>query len=151
MGRMWTGRLGHDQGRVEAYFQEFPPYEGVELLRAMAQRSHYAREWSLFLDRYPLLLCPFLPQPFFAPDRDTEGVEGARDTLGAALWSYSMNFMGLPAGCVPARLADLPKGPQPIAVQVVGQRWREDLVVDALQAIEERTGRMCEALWEHMG
>lgn len=132
------------------YFRQFPPLEGTELLRAMAQRSHFAREWSLFLETYPLVLCPFLPQPFFGPDRDTEGAEGVLEVLGSALWSYSMNFMGLPAGCVPSRLAQLRKGPQPINVQIVGRRWREDLVVDAMQAVEDRIGQMCAPLWERM-
>ncbi|MEO9782034.1 MAG: amidase family protein [Sedimentitalea sp.] len=135
------------QAIFDEYFEQFPPYEGEELLRMMAQRSHYAREWSLLLDRYPLVITPFLPQPFFAPDRDTEGGDGVQEVLGSALWSYAMNFMGLPAGSVPTRLADLPQGPQPINIQIVGQRWREDLVVDACVAIEERVGRMCDKLW----
>lgn len=133
------------------YYDQFPPYEGAELLTMMAQRSHYAREWSLLLDQYPLVLTPFLPQPFFGPDRDTEGAEGVREALGSALWSYSMNYMGLPAGNMPTRLADLPKGPQPINVQIVGRRWREDLIVDAMMAVEDRVGRMCGPLWDRMG
>jgi amidase len=122
----------------DEYFRQFPPYEGAELLRMMAQRTHFTREWSVFQETYPLVLTPFLPQPFFGPDRDTEGAEGVREALGSALYSYSMNFMGLPAGNLPTRIADLPKGPQPINVQIVGRRWREDLLVDAKQAIEAR-------------
>lgn len=132
------------------YFRQFPPFEGEELLKAMAHRSHFAREWSLFMQEYPLILSPFLPHPFFAPGRDTEGPEGVRDVLGAALWSYSINFLGLPAGNIPTRLAKLPQGPQPVGVQVVGRRWREDLVVEALQAIEARTGTFADALWARM-
>ncbi|SFU08973.1 amidase family protein [Sedimentitalea nanhaiensis] len=135
----------------DTYFQEFPPFEGDELLQVMARRTHYARTWSLFLETYPLVVTPFLPQPFFAPDRDTQGAEGVQEVLGSALYSYAMNFMGLPAGCLPTRLAKLPKGPQPINVQVVGRRWREDLIVNACVAIEHRVGRMCDALWSQMG
>lgn len=135
----------------EEYFRQFPPFEGMELLTAMAQRSHLAREWSLFLEEHPLVLTPFLPQPFFRPDRDTEGAEGVQEVLGSALWSYSMNFIGLPAGNIPTRLADLPAGPQPVGVQIVGRRWREDLVVDAMVAIEERLGAMAPRLWQRMG
>ncbi len=136
---------------LDEYFKYFPPFEGTELLQIMAKRSYYARAWSLLLDDYPLMLTPFLPQPYFAPGRDTEGAAGLHDTLGSALWSYSMNFLGLPAGSVPARLAELPQGPQPINVQIVGRRWREDLVVDACIAIEDRVGPMCDALWDRMG
>ena len=129
------------------YYRQFPPYEGTELLQMMARRSHFTRQWSLFQERYPLTLTPFQPQPFFRPGRDAEGAEGVREALGSALYSYSMNFLGLPAGCVPARLASLPQGEQPIAVQLVGRRWREDLVVEAMAAIEARVGPMAERLW----
>ena len=139
------------QAIFDEYFRQFTPFEGTELLQMMAKRSHYARVWSLFLEEHPLVLAPFLPQPFFAPDRDTEGPEGVREVLGSALWSYAMNFMGLPAACVPARLAELTEGPQPINVQIVARRWREDLAVDACIAIEDRIGRMCDPLWDRMG
>ncbi len=134
----------------EVYFQEFPPFAGTELLQMMAKRSHYAREWSLFMEDYPLVLTPFLPQPFFKPDRDTEGAEGVHEVLGCAVYSYAMNFMGLPAASVPSRLAQLEKGPQPINVQIVSRRWREDMAVDAAAAIEARVGAMHHALWELM-
>ena len=134
----------------DVYFQEFPPILETDLLRMMAQRSYYAREWSLFLQDYPLVLSPFLPQPFFRPDRDTEGAEGVHEVLGCAVYSYAMNFLGLPAACVPSRLADLPLGQQPINVQIAAQRWREDLAVDAALVIEERVGQMAPELWNKM-
>jgi amidase len=135
----------------EEYFRQYPPYEGAELLAAMAERSAFARAWSVFQETYPLALTPFLAHPFFAPDRDLEGAEGMTEALGSALWSFAMNFLGLPAGNVPARLAELPQGPQPIGVQIVGRRWREDLVVDAMAAIETRVGPMAPRLWARMG
>lgn len=135
----------------DEYFDQFPPYEGTDILRMMAKRTFYARAWSEFQQDYPLVLCPFLPQPFFAPDRDTQGAEGVQEVLGSALWSYSMNFMGLPAACVPTHVAELPQGPQPMSVQIVARRWREDLAVDASAAIEARLGRMCDPLWQRMG
>ncbi|CUK05842.1 Glutamyl-tRNA(Gln) amidotransferase subunit A [Ruegeria denitrificans] len=135
----------------DVYFQEFPPITGTELLQMMAKRSHYAREWSLFMQDYPLVLSPFLPQPFFKPDRDTEGAEGVHEVLGCAVYSYAMNFLGLPAACVPARLAELPQGSQPINIQIAARQWREDMAVDAAAAIESRVGQMCEPLWQKMG
>ncbi|WP_170329435.1 amidase family protein [Ruegeria arenilitoris] len=134
----------------DVYFQEFPPIVGTDLVQMLAKRTHYAREWSLFMQDYPLVLSPFLPQPFFKPDRDTEGAEGVHEVLGCAVYSYAMNFLGLPAACVPARLADLPQGPQPINVQIAARRWREDMAVDAAAAIEARVGQMCLPLWDRM-
>ncbi len=134
----------------DVYFQEFPPIIGDDLIQALAKRSHYAREWSLFMEDYPLVLSPFLPQPFFKPDRDTEGADGVHEVLGCAVYSYAMNFLGLPAASVPARLAELPNGPQPINVQIAARRWREDMAVDAAAAIEERKGSMASILWDRM-
>jgi len=134
----------------DVYFQEFPPILGTELIHMLAKRTHYAREWSLFMEAYPLVLSPFLPQPFFKPDRDTEGPEGVQEVLGCAVYSYAMNYLGLPAACVPARLAELPTGQQPINVQIAARRWREDLAVDAAIAIESRVGQMCVPLWDKM-
>lgn len=133
------------------YFRQFTPFDKLEYLQIIARRTHYTREWARMQQDYPLMLTPFLPQPFFAPGRDTEGAEGVHEVLGAALWSYSMNYMGLPAGNLPARLADLPQGPVPIGVQIVGRRWREDLVVDAMCAIEDRLGALAPQLWHRMG
>lgn len=138
------------QSIFASYFHYYPPYEGTEQLKMMAERTRFARDWSLFLDEYPLVLSPFLLTPFFAPNRDAEGEAGAVEALGAAHWSFAMNFMGLPAGNVPARLVELDNGPNPIGVQIVGRRWREDLVVDALIAIEDRVGRLCGQLWDQM-
>ncbi|WP_420003204.1 amidase family protein [Arenibacterium sp. LLYu02] len=138
------------QSLFDTYFQEFPPFTGEELLKMYAKRSHYARAWSMFMMDYPLVLTPFLPHPFFAPNRDQEGIEGAHDVLGCAVYSYAMNYMGLPAACLPSHLAALPKGPQPINVQIVAQRWREDMAVDAAIAIEDRLGPMAPRLWDHM-
>ena len=63
--------------------------------------------------------------------------------LGAALYSYSMNFMGLPAAVVPAD----ENGGQPVGVQIVGRRFREDMILDAAEAVERAVGVMAERLW----
>jgi amidase len=125
------------------YHEVFPPYRGTELLQAMAKRSSYARAWNAFLADHPLVLCPLLPFPFFAPDADTVGLEGARGTLGAGVWSFAMNFMGLPAGIAATHVAN----DQPIGVQLVGRRWREDLIAEACGVVEAQAGAMADELW----
>ena len=125
------------------YAKLFEPYAGKDLQLAQGRRSKYVRAWLNFLAEYPLILTPFLPTPPFKWDRDTEGEEGVREVLGGAIYSYSMNYLGLPAGNVPAGFHD----GLPIGVQLIGQRWREDWILDACEAIEARAGRMCERLW----
>ena len=55
----------------------------------------------------------------------------------------AMNYLGLPAGVVPIDLVeDLPAG-----VQLVGRRFREDAVLDAMATVEQRAGRLVTRLW----
>lgn len=143
-------KYGSDQINTifDDYYTEFPPYEGDELLAMLAHRSHYARQWSLFMEQYPLVLTPFLLTPFFSAGRDADGLEGVHDVLGCAQWSFIMNFIGLPAGNMPTHIAEMETGRQPIGVQIAGRRWREDLIVDAMQAIEKEIPPLCYALWD---
>lgn len=145
--------LGSDTVNMifDEYYRQFPPFEGTDLLAMMAKRSFYARQWSLFLADYPLVLTPFLLTPYFRADRDTEGAQGVREVLGHAHWSFIMNFIGLPAGNIPTHIARLASGEQPIGVQIAGQRWREDLIVDAMEEIEARIPPVCDTLWARMG
>ncbi|WP_136440162.1 amidase family protein [Pacificoceanicola onchidii] len=135
----------------DIYFAEYPPFENREALAMLAKRTHYARQWSLFLQDYPLVLTPFMVTPFFKPGRDTEGVDGVREVLGQAHWSFIMNFLGLPAGNMPTHIAQMPGGAQPVGVQIAGRRWREDLIVDAMQAIEAQIPPVCTTLWDQIG
>ena len=135
------------QAIFDDYHKVFPPFEGTELVSMLGQRSRYARAWAEFMETYPLVLSPFLLQPFFAPARDTEGLEGVTEVLGQAHWSFIMSYLGLPAGNIPTHVAQLPYGSVPIGVQIAGQRWREDLIVDAMQAIEREIPPMCTTLW----
>lgn len=89
------------------------------------------------------MLTPFLPQPIFAWDRDAQGMEGVKEVLGSALYSYAMNFLGLPAGIVPANYND----GLPVGVQIIGRRFREDIILDAAEEIENRVGVMTHHLW----
>ncbi|MEO1491301.1 MAG: amidase [Pseudomonadota bacterium] len=127
----------------QTYTEMFEPYFGDDLLHAMARRSSHVRAWTVFLADYPLVLTPFLPTPPFKWDRDTEGTDGVSEVLGAALYSYAMNYLGLPSGNIPAHFS----GGLPIGVQIVGRRFREDMILDACEVVEQRAGLMCERLW----
>jgi amidase len=129
------------------YGQAFGPYKDHDLLLGMARRARYARAWTLFMEDYPLVLTPFLPHPTYGWNRDEEGVEGVIEVLGAGLYSFAMNLMGLPAGIVTANAND----GLPVGVQIAGRRFREDLICDALSAVEARVGIMAEVLFAREG
>ena len=135
----------------EQNYRRTPTVEMKPMLEMLARRTFYARQWSVLMAEYPLFLSPFLPVPFYAPGRDAEGAEGLRESIGQGHWSTLGNYLGLPAGVVPAGLGEFAEGPKPIGVQILGQRWREDLVVDAMVAIEDRLGTLSQQLWARMG
>jgi amidase len=143
------GALMREHGSPDfaAYWQHCleiaPPHAGDALLAAYARRAGYVRLWQVLLAEYPLILTPFLLQPTFAHARDYEGRAGAEDIMLKGFYSFAMNFMGLPAGNVPAHY----NNGLPIGVQIVGQRFREDLILDACEAIETRVGVMAKRLF----
>jgi amidase len=112
----------------------------------LADRTRMMRAWSLFLDQYPLVLTPFLMRPTYPWDYDARGLEQTKDLFDAAIYSYGINYLGLPAGVVPIDLVEeLPAG-----VQLVGRRFREDVILDAMAAIEQRAGRLVDRLWRRV-
>lgn len=125
------------------YYAMFDPFEGKDLLLAMARRNHYHRQFNLFFQDYPLVLTPFLPAPTYQWDRDAQGPDGVREVLGAGMYSIAFNYTGLPAGNIPANYND----GLPVGVQIVGPRFSEDRILDACEAIESRVGIMADRLF----
>ena len=112
-------------------------------LQALADRTRYLREWSLFLDEHPLLVTPFLMRPLYDWNVDAESFEGLKDVFDSAAYSLGINYLGLPAGVLGLDLVD----ERPAAVQIVGRRWREDLICDAMEAVQVRNGVLTARLW----
>lgn len=129
---------------VDAYyrFADIKDFDGY--MRGSAQRSHHLREWMRFLDTYPLILAPLSLQPPFPVNHDLNGDEGMREVWEAFLYIASMNLLGLPAAVVPVSTHEKVS----IGVQIIGQRFREDLCLDAAQVIENKTGIFAQKLWE---
>jgi amidase len=103
-------------------------------MRALAERSRHLRDWMRFLERYPLVVGPVSTEPPFAVGFDVSDTETMARVLLAQRLLVAANLLGLPAVAVPTGLAD----GVPLGVQVLGSRYREDLCLDAAEAIEAR-------------
>lgn len=115
-------------------------------MTASGDRTRLMRDWNLFLDEYPLLLTPFLMRPTYDWNYDATGLDAVTDLFDSAIWSTGINYLGLPAGVIGTGMA----GGRPAAVQIVGRRFREDAICDALEAIEQRNGILAPTLWDQM-
>jgi amidase len=123
-----------------------PVADAAGYMLGIAERTRMTRTWSVFLEQHPLVLTPFLMRPTFPWNYDAESYENTKDLFDAAIYSYGINYLGLPAGVVPVGLVDgLPAG-----VQIVGRRFREDVILDAMALVEDHVGVMAKTLWERV-
>jgi amidase len=104
----------------------------------MIERDGIARAWSMFAAERPLLLTPTWTQLPFEHGFDSATPEGTAATKELMRPVVPANLLGLPSACVPAG-RDEATG-LPIGVLVTGRRFREDLCLEAAEAIETRLG-----------
>jgi amidase len=128
-GRVFVERFIATAGRIESV-QEFS--------RKLVERDGIARAWSQFMATHPLLLTPTWTQLPFVHGFDVMSVENGRAVLELVRAVLPANLLGLPSACVPAGL-DRATG-LPVGVLVTGQRFREDLCLQAAERIEANSG-----------
>ncbi len=129
---------GDEAMRVSQGFMEQGIAEGGRdaFQDALAQRAGLARQWSLFLERFPLLLMPVSWQPPAPQGEDTQSWPRFRALLDAQSPLLATACLGLPGISVPTGL----HASVPIGVQLVAARFRDDLLLDAAHVVEDRAG-----------
>ena len=135
---------GDDGGRrsIGYLMEDRPPLAGEDYARKLPERTRLMREWSLFLERYPLVLSPASLEPPLERSHDT-GVGAAGKSrytrvLDAMAPQTAVPALGLPAISAPTGLAS----GMPMGVQLMAARFREDLCFAAARAIELRAPRI---------
>ena len=100
--------------------------------KCLVRRATITREFQLFLDRYPVLLAPVSGVLPFADQEDMKSVEAFQAVLEAQLLQTGLPAMSLPGLTVSTGMV----GCAPVGVQLIGPRYREDLLIAAGEAIE---------------
>lgn len=135
---MWPAveRLG-DEGVRRSFgwmLDASPVLDHRAHLQAFAKRATLVRRWQQFLVDFPLVLGPVSGEPPFAWGQDVESADTMARVLRAQESQIAVPVLGLPAVSVPTGVA----GGLPMGVQLIGPRFREDLVLDAAEVIEAR-------------
>ena len=105
------------------------------LMETLQRRITMAREWQLFLSQYPVLLCPVSAELPFADQSDVESAESFGRIVEAQMLQIGLPFVGVPAMTVTTGQVN----DAPVGVQLVGSRFREDVLFDAAREIESRS------------
>ena len=135
---MWpvVEQLG-DEGVRKSFgwmLADSPVLDHAAHLKAFAKRATLLRHWQLFLQQYPLVLGPVSGEPPFPWGLNVESQATMQRVVRAQESQFAVPVLGLPALSVPTGLA----GPVPMGVQLIGPRFREDLLLDAAEVIEAR-------------
>lgn len=107
-----------------------PTLEGV--MSALQRRLGLAREWALFFETYPLVICPMSGELPFEQQSDVRSEADFFRIYEAQLTQRGLPLIGVPALSV----ATGQVGDAPIGVQLVAGRFREDILLAAGAAIE---------------
>ncbi len=100
--------------------------------QTLVKRATLTRVFQQFLDEYPILLVPVSGMLPFADDADMGGPEAFRQVWEAQLIQTGLPLMSLPGLVVSTGMV----GTAPMGVQLIASRYREDLLLDAGEAIE---------------
>ena len=109
---------------------EAPDING--LMDSLKIRAGMIRDWQMFLNRHTVLLCPVSAELPFPDQLDVESDDAFRRCYEAQLTQIGLPFMGLPGLTVSTGMV----GNVPVGVQVIGGRYREDVMLDAGKIIE---------------
>lgn len=108
---------------------------------ALARRIHLTQQMDAFLSQWDAWMCPVVPFPAFEhhpPGKPIE-VEGKPMpyVLSGVAFTSIFTVTGHPVVVMP--VGQTPQG-LPVGIQLVGQRWRDYLLLDLAAAIAEAMG-----------
>lgn len=137
MEPMLTMILGEEGQRfLQLTKIEFPEATAASTAQMHEGRHKVERAWREFMTTYPLIVGPVWTEQPFEHGFDIQDLESAMKVVELFRFVMPANLMGLPAACVATGVANgLPTG-----VQVMGTLFRDDLCLDAAEAIENVVG-----------
>jgi amidase len=117
------------------FYQVAGDPDPVRILHSFVVRQSLRRAWCEFLEAHPIVVAPIATDIPFLVGSDLE--EGrVAETIQTMRMAMAVNAMGLPAVAVPVGVGDgLPQ-----VVQIIAGPYREDLCLDAAQAVEDLLG-----------
>ncbi|MBT9383520.1 amidase family protein [Pseudooceanicola sp. CBS1P-1] len=105
------------------------------LPKALTTRVAIARAWQLFTEQYPVVLLPPCAELPFADNLDLKD-----EASYGRVWRAQMPMIGLPVTGLPSLTltTGMTGDSVPVGIQIVAGKYREDVALEAAEAIEAR-------------
>lgn len=117
------------------YMMEIAPPPGLDGYQdLLTRRATLLRQWMVFFEQYPVVLCPVSGELPFPDQLDTQGFAAFQRIAEAQTIMLGTPALGLPGLAV----ATGTQGRTPLGVQLLAGRFREDLLLAAGAEIEKR-------------
>ena len=114
---------------VQVFAENLPP---DVIATTLTRRNTIVREWTRFMAEYPILLVPVSGELPFRDGLDMESPESWARVLEAQLVQTGLPLMSMPGLVISTGMV----GTAPVGVQLIGARYREDLLREAATSIE---------------
>ena len=136
----WINQLGDEKTKVSSSYwaKVWPGYDAKATVAALAERSRLLHVWGAFQAKYPVIVMPVSGELAFKVDADIESEEGARRVIRGQASLLAISALGLPAVSLPMGFHE----GLPVGVQIVSPLYREDICLDAAEAIEAKQARV---------
>ncbi|WP_276486097.1 amidase family protein [Bradyrhizobium zhanjiangense] len=112
--------------------KDAPATDTYQYMEALARRTGWIRRYNIFMRDFPLLLHPVSSELPLEHSHDRDDAESLNWMRRIMVPCYTLAVLGLPAISVPTGLS----GGLPTGVQIVGPRFREDILLEAAAVIE---------------
>jgi len=116
----------------------FPEASGDTFLKGLQDRDMVMRAWNVFYANYPLLVIPMMTVPTIARGYDVSHPDAPAKLEMHGRWGVNLSAISMPALAFPVGSHE----GAPMGVQIASHTWREDLLLAAGDALEERLGRV---------
>ena len=130
-----------DEGLTEVFTDwqpSFPAPTAETFMKAHALRDMMMRAWNAFFETHPLVVMPVLAVPYARRGQDREGPGSMAAMAQDARYALNLPAIAIPSMAFPVGAND----GAPTGVQIAAHMWREDLILDAGDALEQRLGKV---------
>lgn len=121
---------------INDWMTTLPPATVESFMRALIDRDLVMREWSRFLLDHQIVVSPLMTRPSIARGYDVSHPGAMAELMRIGRWGVNLSAVAMPALAFPTGRVD----GVPIGVQLFSHAWREDLLLDAGDALEKSFG-----------